>query len=218
MTTTERRTHLGDIEFRAAGDGKIRAGGYAAKFDTLSQNLGGFVEQIRKGTFAKTVREADIRALFNHDDNFLLGRNRAGTLRLEEDDVGLAYEVDLPDTTAGRDVATMLERGDLSGSSFSFRTISDEWGETESGFPLRTLTSVALLDVGPAVFPAYTDATSGLRSLAEARSLDLDAVIAAASEDRLAALLAGQGDTQDKKLTTDRAQPIVRRRFAHLAR
>ena len=163
MTTCERRTLTGDIEFRAGSEGQIRAGGYAARFDALSQNLGGFVERIAFGAFTKTIQEADIRALFNHDSSLVLGRNRSGTLRLEEDSVGLAYEIDLPDTQVGRDVAAMLERGDVSGSSFGFGVISDEWGETDSGFPLRTLTQVALRDVGPVTFPAYTDASSALR-------------------------------------------------------
>jgi len=208
------------VEFRAKGD-KIVAGGYAAKFRTLSQNLGGFVETIEPGTFAKTIQEADVRALFNHDPNMLLGRNKSGTLRMEEDGTGLAYEIDLPDTTVGRDVATLLERGDISGSSFGFRTIEDEWGETESGFPLRTLKSVALRDVSPVVYPAYVDTDSAIRSLAESRSLDLEELRAAADKNELQALLSerseaeSEDDEQDED--DDRAQPIVvRRKFAHL--
>lgn len=223
MTTQmiERRTFLGDVEFRAAENGKaIRAVGYASKFNTLSQNLGGFVEQVAPGTFSKTLQEADIRALFNHDPNFLLGRNKAGTLRMEEDNVGLGYEIDLPDTSAGRDVANLLERGDLTGSSFGFRTIEDEWGETESGFPLRTLRSVALRDVGPVTYPAYSDSESALRSLAESRSLDLADVLNAANEDSLIELLherTDEGSDEGRSEDDDRETLIVvRRKFAHL--
>ena len=184
----ERRTHLGTVEFRAKGD-KLMAAGHAAVFNKLSQNLGGFVEQVAPGAFAKTIQEQDIRGLFNHDENQVLGRLAPGTLRLEEDGVGLGYEIDLPDTTAGRDVAKLLERGDISGSSFGFRTIDDEWGETPEGFPLRTLRQVSLRDVGPVTFPAYTDSTSALRSLAESRSLDLDLLVAAAEAGELRSLL-----------------------------
>ena len=209
MTTIERRTNLGTVEFRAQGD-KLLAAGYAATFNKLSQNLGGFVEQVAPGAFAKTIQEQDIRALFNHDENHVLGRLAPGTLRLSEDGTGLAYEIDLPDTTAGRDVAKLLERGDVSGSSFAFRTIDDEWGETEAGFPLRTLKQVSLRDVGPVTFPAYTDSTSALRSLAEARSLDVDVLVAAAKAGELRSLIANPGEGHED----GRVTPTVR---AHMA-
>lgn len=193
MTVTERRTLTEPVEFRAEGDTLVAAG-YAAVFNKLSQNLGGFVEQVAPGAFTKTIQEQDIRALFNHSEDHVLGRNVAGTLRLEEDGTGLSYEIDLPDTTAGRDVAKLLERGDVSGSSFGFRVIEDEWGETESGFPLRTLKQTSVRDVGPVTFPAYTDASSSLRSLAEARSLDIDLLVAAANSGELRALIVPSGD------------------------
>ncbi len=185
----ERRTFTGTVEFRAEGK-RLLAAGYGAVFNKLSQNLGGFVEQVAPGAFAKTIKEQDIRALFNHDEDHVLGRLAAGTLRLHEDDTGLAYEIDLPDTTSGRDVAVLLERGDVSGSSFGFRTIDDDWGETEAGFPLRTLKQVSARDVGPVTFPAYTDSTSALRSLAEARSLDIATVVAAAEAGELRYVIA----------------------------
>ena len=165
--TIERRNDSGEVEFRAEGD-SIRAEGYAAKFDVFSQDLGGFVERIRPEAFDKTIQEADVRALFNHDPNFLLGTVRAGTLGLEVDETGLRYSIDLPDTQIGRDVAALLERRDLRGSSFGFRVIRDHWTETESGYPQRDLQEVALRDVGPVTFPAYIDTEAALRSLAEA--------------------------------------------------
>lgn len=191
-STIERRTYEQPVEIRAAGD-KITAVGYAAVFHRLSQNLGGFVEQVAPGAFAKTITEQDVRALFNHDQNRVLGRMGAGTLRLAEDGTGLAYEIDLPDTTDGRDLAALLERGDIIGSSFGFRAIEDDWSETEDGFPLRTLRQVSARDVGPVTFPAYTDSTAAIRSLAEARSLDVAQVQAAADAGTLATLLDGDG-------------------------
>jgi HK97 family phage prohead protease len=190
--TIERRTLTEPVEFRSEGD-RVVARGYASVFNRLSQNLGGFVERVAPSAFARTITEQDIRALFNHSEDLLLGRSTAGTLRLEEDGTGLHYEIDLPDTTVGRDVAVLLERGDLSGSSFGFRVIEDEWSETDSGFPLRTLRQVSLRDVGPVTFPAYTDSTSALRSLAEARSLDLNDLVAAADRGELRTLIAPAG-------------------------
>lgn len=212
----EQRNLAEPVEFRAE-DGSLMAYGYAAKFRTLSQNLGGFVETIEPGAFAKTIQEADVRALFNHDPNYLLGRNRSGTLRLEEDETGLHYEVDLPDTQAGRDVAHLLERGDISGSSFGFRTITDEWGETDSGFPLRTLRSVALLDVSPVVYPAYVDTESAIRSLAAQRDLDFEVLKEAASKNALHDLLHEERNEEDSEEEErdekdDRETPIVARR------
>jgi HK97 family phage prohead protease len=207
MITVERRTFAGTVEFRAAG-GKLQAGGYAAVFNKLSQNLGGFVEQVLPGAFTKTIGEQDVRALFNHSEDMVLGRNRSGTLRLEEDGTGLAYEIDLPDTSAGRDVAKLLERGDVSGSSFGFRTIEDEWGETPEGFPLRSLVQTSLRDVGPVTFPAYSDSSSALRSLAEARSLDLDALVAASAAGDLRSLIAPpEGDESTTGEEDDGREP-----------
>lgn len=211
----ERRTFLGEVEFRAEGK-RLVAHGYAARFNVHSQNLGGFVEVVAPGAFSKTIREADVRALFNHDPNMVLGRNKAGTLAMEEDGTGLAYEVDLPDTTVGRDVATLLERGDVSGSSFGFRVIEDDWSETDSGFPERTLKSVALRDVGPVTFPAYTEADSALRSLAESRSLDLPTLIEAAKANKLSEALRAE-DMEDEDMEEDgRENLTVIRRSVHV--
>ena len=180
----ERRTANEGVELREEGD-TLTAVGYAAIFDRLSGNLGGFLERVSPGSFRSTLKQADVTALFNHDPNHLLGRSSAGTLRLTEDDKGLRYEVDLPYTTLGRDVAELLRRRDLQSSSFGFRTISDEWGETEDGYPLRTLSEVALRDVGPVVYPAYSDTEASLRSLAESRSLDLTDLLQAAEANNL---------------------------------
>ena len=169
----ERRTATEGVELREEGN-TMTAIGYASVFNRLSQNLGGFVERVAQGTFAKTIQEADVRALFNHDADQVLGRSKSGTLRMQEDEKGLRYEIDLPNTQLGRDLAALLERGDISGSSFGFTTISDEWGETEDGYPLRTLTEVRLRDVSPVTFPAYTSSEASLRSLAEERSIDLE--------------------------------------------
>lgn len=218
MTTTiERRTFLEPVEFRKEGD-KLTAAGYAYVFGKRSQNLGGFVEEVAPGFGKKSLQEQDVRALFNHDPNYLLGRMGAGTLRMEEDDTGGAYEIDLPDTTAGRDVARLLERRDIPGSSFGFRTIEDEWGETDHGFPLRTLKQGSLRDVGPVVFPAYTDSTAALRSLAEKRSLDLDVLVAAAEAGELRTLIVPRDDSHQESDDDGRETPTVgRQRISWLA-
>ena len=159
----ERRTANEPVHLEE-GEG-LTAVGYAAVFNSTSQNLGGFVERIAPTAFRKTLQEADVRALFNHDPDALLGRTSNGTLRLMEDDHGLRYEVDLPNTNMGRDVAELLSRGDLNGSSFGFRMISDTWSTTDDDFPLRTITELSIRDVGPVSFPAYESSEASLRSL-----------------------------------------------------
>lgn len=124
------------------------------------------VERISPKAFERAVKEKhDARGLFNHDKNFILGRVEAGTLRLSVDERGLRYEIDVPDTTAGRDVVTSIERGDLSGSSFAFEPSARGVKWTEEGRTLvRNLEDLDVFDVGPVTMPAYTGTTTGLRN------------------------------------------------------
>lgn len=130
--------------------------GYAARFD-VPTDLGGFSEIIKPGAFTRTLASEEapkIRAIYEHDGRSLLGRLGSGSLRLHEDDVGLAFELDLPDTQLGRDVATLVKRGDVSGCSFGFIAQRDEWnGDT------RALVDVDLFEVTITATPAY-DATT----------------------------------------------------------
>lgn len=163
---------LTSIEYRAfraetlnldeAGTAK-RIVGYAAVFDKLSEDMWGFREQIARGAFRKTLQEANVRALLEHDPRWLLGSSQSKTLRLVEDDHGLHVEIDPPDTSAGRDVVESLRRGDLSAMSFGFRAIKEKW-ETKDEKPLRVLQEVALYDVSLVAFPAYPDTSVALRS------------------------------------------------------
>ncbi|PKG49282.1 MULTISPECIES: HK97 family phage prohead protease [Halomonadaceae] len=134
--------------------------GYVARFDEPI-DLGEFVEVVRAGAFTRTLAGTgaqNIRAIYEHDGRALLGRLGAGTLRLSEDAVGLAFEIDLPDTTLGRDLAHLVERGDVAGCSFGFLPVSDAWSERE-GRAVRELTDVDLIEVTITASPAY-DTTS----------------------------------------------------------
>lgn len=167
-----------------------RIGGYAAKYNTYSQNLGGFVEQIAPGAFDRSLSEqVDVLCRYNHEDAGLLGRTNSGTLRLTSDSTGLEYEVDLPDTSTGRDVAELARRGDVTRSSFAFHTLEDDWSLTDQGFPRRTLRNVALVDVAPVVSPAYLDTSSALRSLADRLEVDANEVPALQAAGEIAARL-----------------------------
>lgn len=153
------------IEVRSAGGQRTRTiGGYASVFNRSSENLGGFIEKVTPAFFNKSRSDGwpGVVARFNHQDNFLLGTTRSGTLRLSIDNVGLGYDVDLPECRS--DVLEMTQRGDLAHSSFAFQTYEDEWLTTEGGYPVRMLISGRLIDVAPVTVPAYPDATVGMRS------------------------------------------------------
>lgn len=185
--SVERRMTRGVVELRAAGEKRI--GGYAAKFDKLSQNLGGFVEIIQRGFFDKSrdAAWAGVMARYNHE--LLLGTTAAGSLRLGIDATGLDYEVDLLDDADSERVRKLVERGDVSQSSFAFYTHEDDWALSEQGFPMRTLISGTLVDVAPVDQPAYLDTSTGLRSLAEKRDLDETEVRALADAGELSKIL-----------------------------
>lgn len=163
----EIRDTVEGLELRAAADGSTSPGtivGYAAVFNRYSLDLGYFRETIAPGAFAKALQFCDVRAVVNHEPALLIGRASAGTLRLAEDAVGLRVEIDLPDTTTGRDVAESIRRRDMQGQSFMFTTSIDQWdwsGET----PIRTIIEVdELFEIGPVTFPAYEETSVALRA------------------------------------------------------
>ena len=161
----ERRAFDASFELRAAADDSpATLKGYAALFNKRSSDLGGFFEEISPGAFADTL-DGDVRALFNHDPNIVLGRTKSGTLDLLEDKRGLAFELRPPETTLVADqVLAPIERGDVSQMSFGFITIEDEW-RTEGKKEIRTLVKVELLDISPVTFPAYPQTKVAVRSL-----------------------------------------------------
>lgn len=159
--TIELRTVAAAPKVRAADSGRVAAG-YAAMFDSPADIGGWWVERIAPGAFASTLN-GDVRALVDHDHGRVIGRTTAGTLRLNEDATGLAVEIDLPDTTDGRDIGTLLERGDVTGMSFGFRVTKEEWDETVEP-PVRTIMAVDLHEVSIVAFPAYEATNVALRS------------------------------------------------------
>lgn len=160
----------GLLEVRKSEEGEGKIAGYAAVFNSLSEDLGGFKEQIKPGAFRSAIEKSDTVALFNHDSNIVLGRKSAGTLELKEDKKGLWMEITPPDTQAARDLMTSIERGDIKQQSFGFIVDSDSW-ETREGQEIRTIESVSeLLDVSPVTYPAYPDTSVALRSLENNKS------------------------------------------------
>lgn len=183
MNNVERRYVNNEAELRAADSRTI--GGYASVFNKPSSNLGGFIEQVDSRAFNKSAGDGfpGVVARFNHQDQFLLGTTRSGTLRLSVDGNGLAYEVDVPQTR--QDVLELVQRGDVTKSSFAFITHEDQWSMSEQNYPVRTLMKVQLVDVAPVTTPAYPDSSAGLRSLATAKEAEFEEVRKLAQENEL---------------------------------
>ncbi|GEM_PF-1823066 len=155
------------VETRADGEGK-RLIGYAAVFNSESADLGGFREEIQPGAFARSLAEdADVRALWNHNDGQVLGRTAAGTLSMREDERGLRVEIDPPDTQVAQDAMVSVERGDVNQMSFAFRVRpgGQSFSERDDGTVLRSLSDVELFEVSPVTFPAYEDTVVDARAL-----------------------------------------------------
>jgi uncharacterized protein len=151
--------------------------GYAALYNSETVIAGLWREQIAPGAFAPALDGTDdVRALFNHDSNVVLGRTKSGTLRLTEDAKGLRYDITLPKTQAAQDVRELIQRGDVSGSSFGFVILDDEWDDTPTKrgqLPLLTIRKVELFDVSPVTFPAYPQTSVTARSKGEAAAAEI---------------------------------------------
>ena len=141
--------------------------GYIARFNSLSEDLGGFREMLAPGCFASTLASGSaVRALVNHNTDHCIGNTASGTLTLHEDDKGLAFSCELPDTQAARDLKVSVSRGDVTGASFGFVTKADSWSADAEGRNIRTLKDVELFEISPGcTFPAYESPSVQLRTL-----------------------------------------------------
>lgn len=132
--------------------------GYAVRWNSLSEVIWDeFQEQFAPNAFSESLAAGgDVRALYEHNYTQLLGRTTSGTLKLSQDDNGLRFELTPPDTQLGRDVLTLVERGDLSGMSFGFRALKDAWDLTQSPY-LRTIAAAELIEITVTSMPAYPE-------------------------------------------------------------
>ena len=218
---------------RRSSDGKTVIVGYAAVY-YVSGDPGteyvlspGLVERIRPGAFEKAVRSDDVRALFNHSPDHVLGRLKSGTLRLTSDSVGLRYAIDPPNTQMGRDICEMIGRGDVSGSSFAFDVAAEHYvDDANAGVTVRELTELQLFDVGPVTYPAY-EASHGhveggdpARSSSKARELaSINAVLTReAGRHERSAVLADIGRVLARNTPARPSRQSVRRAREQTAR
>lgn len=171
----EKRTIKTELRIIKRDDSLPDIEGYAAVFNSDSEDMG-FIERIRPGAFKDALKISDIRSLFNHDANIVLGRNKSGTLELKEDKKGLFMITHPPDTQLVRDmVMSPIERGDIDQQSFGFTVEKDSWDGLDTDKPVRTIEKIKeLFDVSVVTYPAYQDTSIALRSLAEARNQTVD--------------------------------------------
>lgn len=159
----EKETRIFETEIEVREEGSVK--GYAAVFNSDSNDLGGFTERIAPGFFDDVLGD-DVRVLFNHDSNYVLGRTKSGTARIGVDERGLYYEYDDPNTTQSSDLMKLMKRGDVNQSSFGFTVREDKWDKREDGTVIRTLLKAGrLYDVSPVTYPAYPDTSVAARSM-----------------------------------------------------
>jgi len=168
----EERSYQVEMRVEDGDEPKIR--GHAAVFNKLSLPLMGFKEKVSPGAFIKSIEKSDIRALWNHNPDYVLGRNKSGTLVLEEDNRGLAIEISPPDTQWAHDLMETIKRGDVDQMSFAFQTIRDSWENEGEKNAVRTLEEVELYDVSPVTYPAYPQTDVKVRSVFEKVGLDAE--------------------------------------------
>ncbi|ALL37851.1 peptidase [Serratia sp. OLHL2] len=168
MSDRETRCYSGEVRAQQQEDQPTRIIGYGSVFNIRSEPLWGFREIIKPGAFDDVLND-DVRGLFNHDPNFILGRSTSGTLKVSVDERGLQYDIEAPDTQTIRDlVLAPMQRGDINQSSFAFRVArdGDRWYEDEEGVVIREIHKFSrLYDVSPVTYPAYQAADSAVRSL-----------------------------------------------------
>lgn len=138
--------------------------GYAAVYEELSVPLWGFREKIRAGAFAQSIKKNNVRALWNHNSDLVLGSTGGNTMTLAEDETGLRFEITMPDTQAGRDGVVSIDRRDVDGMSFGFNVRKQEWDETDPENVVRTLIDIDLAEISPTAFAAYPSTSVDVRS------------------------------------------------------
>lgn len=191
-----------EVRVESGEAGSKLIGKYGIVYDEWSEDLGGFIERVLPGAADESIANDDIRSLVNHDPNLILGRNKAGTLRLDSDERGIAYEVDLPDTSYAKDLVESVRRGDITGNSFGFYVIEDRWGRID-GKDARDLVKIQVFDIGPVTFPAYPQTSVGIRSawlkaMTSGRILDSVLEKAGIDIDRLAEAMRRDEDMTDE--------------------
>ncbi len=183
-------------EVDGEGDQKPMIDGIAAVYNEIYVNeFWGFREQLVPGCFTETLKDCDCRALFNHNPDYVLGRNTSGTLRLIDSEGGLRFVVEPPDTQWAKDLQVSMKRGDINQCSFGFEIVEEDVDKSDPKMPLFTIKKVRLHDVSVVTFPAYQTTSAEARSLLADLDIDVDALAQAAHQ-----LRSGVGEDKDREV------------------
>ena len=190
----ETRNYDTELQLRALdGPAPGIISGYAAVFESYSEDMGGFREKIsRYAVDNSQLNGADIRVLADHDTARVLGRTRSGTAKVGADTQGIYFEAQLPDTSYARDLWASMERGDISQASFGFYVAAEDWSEDEAHRPVRTITQIErIVEVSVVAVPAYPDTGVAIKRCAvwQQGRMERAAKLAAESRRRTLALL-----------------------------
>ena len=169
--------------------------GYASVFNQWADIGGIFRERVKPGAFAKSIKESDVRALWNHDERFVLGRNKSGTLTLEEDEQGLRVEIDPVPATWAKDLMVSMQRGDVNQMSFGF-TVNKQDVNYERNE--RTLVDVSLFDVSVVTYPAYPTTTAQVRGMFQKQDVEEQQDEWALFDELIAKVKRGEDLTEDE--------------------
>ncbi|MCP3680256.1 MAG: HK97 family phage prohead protease [Gammaproteobacteria bacterium] len=161
----EKRSYQFNLEVETRDDEPSKIIGHAAIFNEYT-DIWWFQERIMPGAFTESIKVDDVRALFNHNPDYPLGRNTAGTLEMKEDKKGLAVEINPPDTQVANDLQKSIKRGDVSQMSFAFEVLEEKWVYSDDGKEpdKRDIQKVKLYDVSPVTYPAYENTDVAVRS------------------------------------------------------
>ena len=166
MERSDRCFKISKLEVRQSDENSpVVVSGIVVPYGVLSdEDSLYFRERFLNGAFAKSILNDDIKAYWMHEKTYIFGSTKANTLRLEEKTAGLYFEIDMPETTMGKDAVISIKRGDIDGMSFSFQAIIQEWDETDPENVLRTISEAKLYEISPEPFPAYSTTSLSARS------------------------------------------------------
>jgi len=205
---------LTELRVGAEGERQIIEG-HASVFDSWSETLSGifpFKEKVRRGAFSKSIQKDDIRALFNHSPDYVLGRNKANTLELEEDEKGLLVRIFPPETQWAKDLQVSISRGDISQMSIGFTVIKDEWS-SEGKTDTRELIEVKLYDVSPVTFPAYTETDVGVKAMRDYESYVAER---RAAEQKISDDAEKQAEAEKEKIRKGHEMQLLKTKFKNM--
>lgn len=199
----EQRNYHNTIEVRESPTGGKMITGYGIVFNSDSEDLGGFIEQVDPGAVTKTLQESDIRGVANHNTDWTLGRVKSGTMRLYTEGRGVRYEIDVNENDPdGQRALAKVQRGDWDGSSFCFETIQEAW-DWDARPARRRLLEIKIVEMGPVAFPAYPDSTAtargALRKIASKLGQPVERMVEALKTGEIRSLITEQETDMDDR-------------------